>query len=303
MIPVLVVALIWLGAVAFVLSRLWDVSLPGHCLTAADEACEALIDVFNQRANEASLFRGLGAGLFAVLVGLALGTPIVAGEVEDRTALLAWSLGGDRIRWLARRLAFMLSLAVLVLVALGVGQLAIHQASRPGLPPTLDYLGSSGVSLVARGIMAMAIALFIGSLVGRNLPTFLVAGSVAVIIAMFALPALHRAVSGPLAERIEIPYLLDSGDFADQPRRLYQIEEWLEDKTGVRYEQEEFALLYNAHAPDSEQWMADNVMRIVSIVPTTAYTAVELVDVGASLCLGAVCLLGTAATVKRRRVT
>ena len=56
--------------------------------------------------NDFSLWGGfarLGAFLTPFAVGLFLGVPVVAREVEGRTAPIAWTLSRSRLRWLLQR--------------------------------------------------------------------------------------------------------------------------------------------------------------------------------------------------------
>ena len=75
--------------------------------------------VFQDRGGTVELLMGLTA-LLPWAVGIVLGVPIVAREVEHRTAAMAWTLGGSRVRWLGWR-----TLPVLVVVVAAVSLAAI----------------------------------------------------------------------------------------------------------------------------------------------------------------------------------
>jgi len=74
--------------------------------------------------NDFSLWGGfakLGAFVTPFALGLFLGVPVVAREIEGRTAGIAWTLSRSRSRWLIQRV---LPLAVVVIVlsaAVGIG--------------------------------------------------------------------------------------------------------------------------------------------------------------------------------------
>jgi hypothetical protein len=122
-------------------------------------------------AEEGSRIIGAMAYLpFAV--GLLGGVPIVAREVELRTAQTAWSLNGSRFRWLIRQVA---PVAILLGLAVAFAALAASgiQADREiwGQSPFLD-LGLHGPLVLARAFGAFGIGLLLGALVGRSLPAF-----------------------------------------------------------------------------------------------------------------------------------
>ncbi len=106
-------------SVLIVTSHLTDLIIPGTCW-GGDEmsrqpACERFWDIIVSEAGYAKA----GLGLLAPIVGLILGVPIVAREVELRTTSLAWSLALHRGRWLLSRLLPMLALATAGFVILG----------------------------------------------------------------------------------------------------------------------------------------------------------------------------------------
>ena len=66
-------------------------------------ACAGAIAAFWGAADEASFIASPVAVALPFVVGILLGVPIVGRELELRTAALAWSLSGDRRRWLLSR--------------------------------------------------------------------------------------------------------------------------------------------------------------------------------------------------------
>jgi hypothetical protein len=111
--------------------------------------------------------------VFPVVAGLLAGGPIVARELENGTARLAWSLGPSRLRLFVQRALPILVMVTIAALAIGwiAGQL-IHL-----LVPTLD-LDHSFVAFRARGllvgveaILVASIALAFGSILGRAVPT------------------------------------------------------------------------------------------------------------------------------------
>lgn len=112
------------------------------------------------------------------LIGLVLGVPVVAAEIEHGTAQVAWSLSLSRLRWLAWRTAPVLlgAVALLSVYALG-GELLLR--GRLGFDPGLLGFGERGPLVVLRGIMILSAAVLVGAWLGRILPGLLVATALA----------------------------------------------------------------------------------------------------------------------------
>jgi hypothetical protein len=104
-----------------------------------------------------------------------VGVPIVARELEGRTASTAWFLEPSRARWLLRQLRPIVILVGVAALALG-GAAAAHEHDWDiwgGGRPDVVHIGHYGLGLVARmfGVFGLGVAL--GALLGRQLPAFL----------------------------------------------------------------------------------------------------------------------------------
>lgn len=129
-------------------------------------------------------------GVLPFVVGLVVGVPIVARELEHRTALIAWPLAGSRLRWLAWRMA---PTVIIALLAVSLPAIAVDQMLQARWPHDdlgfLDY-GMHGVPLVMRTALALAMGVTLGAVIGRLLPALLVGVGLAVALAV----ALNLAV-------------------------------------------------------------------------------------------------------------
>ena len=125
-------------------------------------------------------------------IGLVAGVPIVARELESRTAQTAWSLNGSRIRWLLRQLA-----PVLLLLGASVTVLALTTAALEAdrvlwaYSPVED-LGQYGPLIATRAFGAFGLGLLVGALMGRTLPAF-VLGAVLTITLSFGMGLAREA--------------------------------------------------------------------------------------------------------------
>lgn len=127
----------------------------------------------------------VGAIATPFVLGLFLGTPIVAREVEQRTAGIAWSLSRSRLRWLVRRAAPILVVVAVATLAVGiVGDVLTHAMpwAEGAVVGFADY-AARGPLLVVRGIAVFSIGLAVGAMVPRQLPSLLLAG--ALTLALF----------------------------------------------------------------------------------------------------------------------
>lgn len=149
--------------------------------------CEGPFRAFaNINYSEASMVMA-AMSVLPFVAGLLLGPPLVAHELETRTAETAWVLAGARWRWLA---GLVVPALVLLLVAVGIvaGLTAILEVARqPWLAggPSWDDIGLYGPIVVARALVAFGIGLLLGALVGRTMPALTMA--VIACVLLFAL--------------------------------------------------------------------------------------------------------------------
>jgi ABC-type transport system involved in multi-copper enzyme maturation permease subunit len=169
---VLAGAMLWIAWQARLL-----VAVDPACFTGeAGGACQALADQFSDLA---AFSRQVILASFAAPfgIGLMLGVPIVAHEIDHGTASLAWTQSRSRIRWLVRRVLFTLLVVIGLLALLGFASDLMAQAIMPGSNMAADFAwyGRRGGLLVMRGLLALGIGLTLGAMLGRQLPALLVA--------------------------------------------------------------------------------------------------------------------------------
>jgi hypothetical protein len=144
--------------------------------------CEAISGPFLDLARLTNRAMA-AAGLVPLGIGLILGVPIVAREVEQGTASIAWSLGRSRGSWLLRRLGFAAVVAIGLLVVVAIAAELLAAAALPAGSPSADFswYGQRGELLLVRGLAALGIGLVLGAIIGRALAALLVAGLVALL--------------------------------------------------------------------------------------------------------------------------
>lgn len=138
--------------------------------------------------NDFSLWGGftkLGAFLTPFALGLVLGVPVVAREIESRTAGIAWTLSRSRSRWLIQRVLPLGVFVIVLAAAVGIGSELVTRtnpfadyAANPGFA---DYT-SRGLMLPIRALVVLAVAIAVGAMVPRQLPALLLAAGVTVAL-------------------------------------------------------------------------------------------------------------------------
>jgi len=128
-------------------------------------------------------------------IGLVLGAPIVSREVEHRTAQMAWSMSGSRLRWLAWRLppVAAIGLALVALPALALDDM-VRVSFGQGETGFADY-EIRGVPVITRAALAIAMGVGIGAILGRLLPALLVGIGLSVAVSLILTAAMPSWLS------------------------------------------------------------------------------------------------------------
>ncbi|MGZ8562501.1 MAG: hypothetical protein ACXWWU_02660 [Candidatus Limnocylindria bacterium] len=138
--------------------------------------------------NDFSLWGGfakLGAFLTPFALGMILGVPVVAREIEGRTAGIAWTLSRSRFRWLIQRGVPLVVAVIVLAAAVGIGSELVTRtnpfADLGANPGFADYT-SRGVLLPVRALAVLLLAIAVGAMVPRQLPALLLAAGVTVAL-------------------------------------------------------------------------------------------------------------------------
>jgi hypothetical protein len=139
-------------------------------------SCVAASAIFESAAGLGELII-ISTSLVTFGVGLFLGVPLVAREVEQGTAQLAWTIGRSRVRWLIGRAAFTMLVGVVLLGMLAVMSDVLAATMRPEIDTSeaFWFYGGRGPLLVGRGLLALGAGVLIGAMIGKQLPALLLA--------------------------------------------------------------------------------------------------------------------------------
>jgi hypothetical protein len=168
----------------------WHAALAG---CPAVHACGSLQDIF--LGSHAVGFLVILTLLVPALLGMLLGAPLVASELEARTTQFTWTQGVTRMRWLAVRAGWLLlgtatfTGAVSALVTWWSGPANAQQANGFN-PGRFDIMGIAPVSYA---VFAVALGIAAGAVLRRVLPAIAVTvgGFIAVRAAIFSMVRPH----------------------------------------------------------------------------------------------------------------
>lgn len=161
----------------------------------ATAACDRMMETYWGVESQGGLVR-IALTIAPGLLGLILGVPVVARELELRTAGFSWALTPSRWRWLLARFLPMLLVGLVGLAVVAWAGTTLFDAmwlARRG--PDLTEVAGQGLALVARGLTAVAVALLMGALVGRTMPALLIGVVVFAGWSLFVVPQAQNVLA------------------------------------------------------------------------------------------------------------
>jgi len=290
------------AAAFFVAFRLHVLGVTAECLNAwprvgpgaPSAACQASASEFRS-INGAWATPLLGAlGGVAPLAGLLAGAALVAREIEDGTASVAWSLSPSRMRWLAGRVAPVAVLLLVLSVVASVAATELAGARYPGLDPSLSfYNGSSnGLTPVAAGMAVFAAAVFAGSLLGRVLPALIVGA----VLGLFLVAGVF------FSENVWFPgqTIVVDARVGNDYRGAYSLDQVVQLSSGEFRSLMDFNNL-DFDAEGNMTGLPEGAAFVDRLIPGTRHPFVDAVEATAMGAMAAVMFLLTALVVRRRR--
>ena len=141
---------------------------------------------------------GLTAPLLAItyVVGLFLGVPLVAREIERGTTRLSWSLVPSRWRWYATAVVPVAAILIVFAFAGGAALDRFFAVTQPTIDAAASFVGygaRGGLALAARAFFIFGVAVALGAIVGRSWPALII-GAIVVTIALGAGERFHQDV-------------------------------------------------------------------------------------------------------------
>ena len=136
-----------------------------------------------------------------VILGLFLGVPVIAREIEGRTAPIAWALDPGRGRWLLQRTLPVLAVALVMGVLIGIGGELLTHA-----PPFQEHPLGAGFSdygsrlgqVPVRAMVVLVLGIAIGTLVPRYLPALLLTLAASLVFFIALTPGMNTWMNASL---------------------------------------------------------------------------------------------------------
>ncbi len=264
------------------------------CLAASDGgfvlACQTGLFPWLERIARLSL--GI-VPVFPIVAGLLAGGPIVARELESGTARLAWSIGPSRLRWLVQRAAPILLMVLVAALAIGATADALMGVLFPGTDINASFEGfrSRGLLIAVEAVLAASIALALGAVLGRSIPTL--------VLSLVLVGAIGTAVDKVERTLLANEALLADGDTYQYSGRDLFIDSRLRLADGTIATFEEAIALH----PELEGgWDESSGIRsVVLYIPGARYHDVERREAAVlTMLAGAFVVLAGVAVVRRR---
>lgn len=223
---VLLVAL-GVAATAYVVAELDAVGYGPQCIeamrtgAATPPDCEFKINEFY---GIVSTQAGIVSALITIIpfvAALLLGVAVIGREIERGTTRLAWALAPSRLRWYLHRLVPVLLIVAIATLVLGFAADRLLAATEPGVDPANAFaqFGFRGVVLAARAVFVLALAVLVGSIMGRALPAVIVGGIFAAVAIAGGIEV-HGRILRTEAVPIADPELQVGDLYIDQQFRL-----------------------------------------------------------------------------------
>jgi hypothetical protein len=216
-------------------------------------------------------FARIGAFLAPFALGLILGIPVVAREIEGRTAGIAWTLSRSRSRWLMQRVLPLVVVVIVLAAAVGIGSEFMTRtnpfADFGANPGFADYT-ARGWMLPVRALAVLLLAIAVGAMVPRQLPALLLA--VGVTVALFV--GLSIGMDAWMTAEAQ-PIPIDEGRFGlvGNGPRIFDIA-YQDDATGEVITMNDFYNRYGDVAFPDEGQAPEGFTQVAIGIPGELYT-------------------------------
>ena len=279
--------------------------LPPECQAIFDGTTEVTVTPFvcDEAFRQLERARTIGALMMSPLllvtytIGLFLGVPVIARELERGTVRLAWWLTPSRWRWYLARTLPIVGVLVLLTFAAGVAADRLFAANNPTLDISnaFDGYGARGGLLAARAVFIFAVSVLVGSFIGRSLPAVIVAALIATI-GLSGGMNVHQRILANEAVALPIDPVQGSGG---KPGDMYIDQKFvLPDGTLVGYE------YFNGSGGQGDPFDENGNPRypqVALVIPGERYRFVEAREAAVLLAGSLVALLVAGFVVSRRR--
>lgn len=300
--------------------------------------CRTSLELFRQQYQ--SLVDSVTQPLLIIPValGIFLGAPVVAREIESGTYRFAWTQGRNRVRWMVVKLAILG--AILTLLALAFSGLFTWwygpwAAIRGRMSPGSAY-EVSGIVFAARTLFAFSLGAFLGAVIRRTVPAMVATAVVFVVMAIASTAWLRPMIEQPVTvlvggsalETAAFGIQLNNGNRAlvgaEGPQTSWQLSMWTQDSTGHHLTTSQtYTMLQDAQAgpfsPDAPragqgptqapagsvdplpQWLIQHDYKLgTTYQPNGRFWHFQSVEAGTYLLVSLLCAVATVRWIRRR---
>ena len=263
-----------------------------HCTDYSTPQCRSAMDLFLQQYQGWGQFLPRFLTFVPVLLGVFVGAPVIAKELESGTFRFAWTQGRSRVQWTVIKIV----LLGLALTAAALSFSALFAWWFTPFVPAMGRMESGqayevlGVVFAARTLFAFTLGVFLGAVIRRSIPAMAATGTAWLLVAWPSVLWLRPRIEKP----ISVP---DNANLVTQ--NGWVVHSWIQDPGGHHLSELQLFRLAQSTGQNTrvsfEQFLtAHHYTRWVSYQPDSRFWHFQLIEASAYLALAI--LFGFAAT-------
>lgn len=301
-VAVTMVALLLAAAGQWFNSTLLGFNVPPECFEAwmnsggePAKDCSLVVEAYAQFLYGNMSWFDPAMAILPFAAGTLIGVPLVARELESRTAQTAWALSPSRTQWLLYQLWPVLLVVGVAVTLAALSAAILHHTRLNGFPPiSFQGQGFQGPLVIARALSAFGVALLAGAFIGRSLPALIVSVVVSAFVLFIAMNARQAWINSHPGQLVD----------ADTSRGALLLESYWQAPDGTLVADDEVFALLPDNIEDSYEWLLQNGYRSVAraISPEVA-AQWEPIESAGTVAFGAALIALTFPVVSRRRPT
>jgi hypothetical protein len=269
---------------------------------AQGDACtQTIVGLMNLKLNDGRLLWQLFEALpFAV--GLILGVPVVAREIELGTAPLTWSLARSRSLWLAKRWFKVLPIVIVAVLPAVIAAELAEKAQNPLVSPEASFGDWTvrGLVMLSWAVAAFAVSVAAGSLIGRTLPAVILAAAILLTARVLMTPLMVDW----LRPQAVFPYAAGTQPTAEEmwdvTRSVLDMGVVAFDAHGNRLSSDGLAWVA-AHQAEIDAGTIQQPKLVAVAIPGSRYLEIEATESAILIVAAVMAYAATVANVRRRR--
>jgi hypothetical protein len=197
------------------------------CGSLTGSACQPPLSIFEHHYQGPAMFLPRFIEFLPAVIGVFIGAPLVARELETGTYRFAWTQSRNRGRWVATKMGIIAP--ALVVVALGFS--ALYTWWFQPWEPIMGRMGSgetyevTGVVFASRTLFAFTLGVLLGALIRRTVPAMFATAAAFLAVAWPSVIYLRPLIDKPVAAPANSNAITDNG---------WTISNWYQDAAGHR---------------------------------------------------------------------